>query len=262
MGRAEAALKRCSGPDQGHLLWRYPVASIIPIPSNSRFQDITGQRFGRLTVLGYAGCHQRRRLWLCKCDCGQSKLAENGNLRSGGTKSCGCLQRQRVAETKTIHGFAAGPAKAPEYKVWGAMIRRCHNPKDTFYRYYGGRGISVDDRWRFGDDKASAFECFISDMGRRPSKTHQLDRRNNDGPYCIDNCRWVRPVEQNRNRTNSRTVTFRGDVMPLVVACEIAGLRYHSVFQRIRQGWSEERALTEPLRKLPPRQKKSRQKNE
>ncbi len=157
--------------------------------------DLVGHKYGLVTVLG----EPRRCLgsfsWKCRCDCGAEFTALAGNLRSGKTKSCGCL-RDKLAKDRIQHGHARKGAISTEHKTWMAMIQRCTNPNNNRWRHYGARGISVCDRWL-------KFENFLADMGLRP-KGLTLDRKNNDGNYEPGNCRWATASEQQRNKRGSR----------------------------------------------------------
>lgn len=150
-----------------------------------------GLRFERLVVQQQT-TRAGRTAWVCLCDCGKVVVAEAHKLRSGKTKSCGCYNRQRVAEMSATHGDAGG-AEAPEYRVWANMLARCLNRKHPNYKNYGKRGIKVCKRW-------SSYKNFIADVGRRPSSKHTLDRRNNDGNYTPSNCRWATWKQQAQNR--------------------------------------------------------------
>jgi len=167
---------------------------------NGRFKDITGQRFGRLLVKHCVGSDKKHQaLWVCSCDCGNAFIACGFRLRSGIVKSCGCLRREvsaaRARITSRTHGHALKDNHTPEYDVWASMIYRCTNPNHPAWKYYGGRGISVCERWRH------SFENFLSDMGFRPTDKHSIDRfPNNDGNYERSNCRWATMKEQAANR--------------------------------------------------------------
>lgn len=158
-----------------------------------------GDRFERLTALQESVKDPRYtgRTWLCRCDCGKEVLAWTGNLKSGNTKSCGCLQAELTIERNRLdrhrtHGHAGIGAHTRTYRSWQALRQRCDNPKRHNYVRYGGRGIAYDPRW-------SKFEVFLDEMGERPEgKT--LDRENNALGYSKANCRWATPKEQQNNR--------------------------------------------------------------
>ena len=155
--------------------------------------ELTGQKFGRLTVLSES--HQNKYggwYWNCECDCGNMTVVSVGHLRDGHTKSCGCLNRERI----TKHGMYY----TPEYQIWQAMIQRCFNPKYKTYAYYGGRGISVCEHWL-------KFENFYEDMGKRPAKNLTLERTNNEKGYSLDNCIWANWLSQSRNKRLSKRNT-------------------------------------------------------
>lgn len=151
-----------------------------------------GKRFGRLVIIKEAGKNKHRdALWWCQCDCGNIVKAIGSNLRKKGAKSCGCLQKEAAIKTgnnNSKHGMTG----TKTFAIWQAMLQRCINPNSKGYRFYGKRGISVDERW-------FKFEDFFEDMGEKP-KGLTLDRKDNEKGYCKENCRWVSMAIQNRNK--------------------------------------------------------------
>jgi hypothetical protein len=163
-------------------------------------KDLTGQRYGRLEVLDYAGPDANGNVfWTCRCDCGPGVITVRGDrLRSGKTSSCGCLARERVSEARKTHGHSGDPL----YPTWSAMHQRCANPNSPAYRYYGALGVTVDRRW-------NDFETFLADMGDRPpdppgwsggTSYYSINRIDTTGNYAPENCRWTDWVTQNNNQ--------------------------------------------------------------
>jgi hypothetical protein len=200
-------------------------------------KDMTGQRFGRLVVLRQhpeRSPSDRTVRWVCQCDCGNVAVRHGTTLRKGEAVSCNCRQREVGPETR-IHG----KSNTSIYNIWQGMLSRCEDLKDRSYPRYGGRGISVCERWH-------EFANFYADMGDKPSgKT--LDRINNDGNYEPGNCRWATPAEQARNTRRNVFVEFAGRRMILTDWAREAGIAPSVLGGRLRKGWTIERALTAPI---------------
>lgn len=224
------------------------MAEKIVLPTNPRFQDLTGRTFGRLTVEAYAGRNEHRHhIWTCLCSCGNTRTLETGALTTGNTRSCGCLHRDsaaaRASERNYKHGWSIDDAPhAAEYRAWCAMRARCYHRTHRHYANYGGRGIVVCERWR------ESFANFYADMGPKPSPQHSIDRIDSNGNYEPENCRWATRAEQNRNSRHNHLITFNGETLCLTAWAERIGIKRATLDDRLRSGWSIEKALTTPLR--------------
>jgi hypothetical protein len=178
--------------------------------------DLTGRRFGRLLIIRREEPDAKRRVrYLAQCDCGNTTTAYANHLLQGATKSCGCGQ------WRIIHGDTRNYERTPEFTAWASMFQRCENENNPAFKYYGGRGIKICDRWRLGDGSMNGFECFLADVGRRPSPELSIDRYpNNDGPYEPGNVRWATKLEQTNNKRDNRhrpasRVFYRANDYPL-----------------------------------------------
>ncbi len=151
--------------------------------------NLVGQRFGRLEVMELAGTDKaRNRKWLCKCDCGEQKVIMGIHLKDGSTESCGCLKKQLSSIINKTHGFTG----TRTYRIWDGMKRRCKNPQEPGYKWYGAKGIGYCDSWeKFGN--------FLFDMGECP-KGLTIERKESRGNYEKENCEWATPTANLRNR--------------------------------------------------------------
>jgi len=187
--------------------------------------DLTDKRFGKLTVLNIAGANKhKQRTWDCICECGNKTNVTGQHLRIGKTKSCGCGQ------TKIKHGMAGTPI----YKVWSAMIQRTTNIKNTSYKDYGGRGITVCDEWL-------KFEKFYNDMGDSSGLT--LDRKNNNKGYYKDNCRWATRKEQANNIRSNKVLTINGKSRTVSEWSDISKINYDTIIDRLKNNWDDKKAV-------------------
>lgn len=205
-------------------------------PTVHNFNDIEGQKFGRLTVLGFMG----DRKWLCKCDCGNQKAIAARHFKNGSTTSCGCHRIKRIKESNTTHGHTVGREVSRVYNIWLAMMQRCYDMNCKAYYNYGGRGITVCERWM-------KFENFLADMGE-PSPGMSIDRKNNNEGYCYENCRWTTSKEQANNRRSNHLLTFKGKTQTIAQWAEETGINRATIESRINKyGWTPEQALTKKL---------------
>lgn len=192
-----------------------------------------GDRYGLLVVLKHEGTYLdgKQSKYLCQCDCGNTKVVWRTSLVNG-TDSCGCLTKDKLHMRHLTHG----QSHMRVYKVWAAMKDRCLNRNNTHYAEYGGRGISVCQRW------LHSYENFIEDMGdRQPGMT--IERLNNSLGYDPTNCVWATRKQQQNNRRACRMITVGGVQKTLMQWCEMAGIGYTTVRGRLLRGWSPEDAL-------------------
>lgn len=192
--------------------------------------DLTGKRFGKLVVRGRWGFVQKNTkqpTWLCKCDCGILTIALGGVLRNGTKQSCGCL----VGKTQPGHRMT----NTPTYNSWRGMIERCSNPRNSHFKNYGLRGITVDPSWK-------NFENFYADMGDRP-QGHSIDRIDNDKGYFKANCRWADTTLQSKNTTRSVKISYNGETKCLVDWATQLNITPYALKVRLKR-WDFDRAMS------------------
>jgi len=179
------------------------------------------------------GGHKHRTV-VCLCDCGKIWQAQLGGILNGSVKSCGCYSRKIAAERAAKNNKTHGKTLTTEYYSWVALKKRCCNPQNKAYIYYGERGISICERWK------NSFENFLLDMGNKPSPDHSLDRINVNGNYEPSNCRWATRKEQQRNKTNNVLFTYKGETKCIAEWSEITGLSFNLIQSRINGNWAED----------------------
>lgn len=197
-------------------------------------KSLIGLKFGRWTVTAYGGPGTSGATWVCVCECGTARRVNANGLTSGRSTSCGCYAKELLASQAT-HGHQKGGKHSPTFTVWRSMVRRCVSPKHPSYKNYGGRGIAVCERWK-------GFEAFLEDMGERP-KGKTLDRIDNDGNYCKENCRWVSMKENSNNRRNNRLLTLHGKTHTVSEWAALTGLNESTIRVRLFRGATDEEAL-------------------
>ena len=212
--------------------------------------DLIGKKFGRWTVLRFSRTQKGKTIWVCRCECGVEKEVYGGNLLRGVSQSCGCFRVEVVSKIKRTHGASGYNVKGrgPLYVTWSNIRRRCLDREDVRFKDYGGRGIAVCARWRDGDGGLTGYECFVADMGPKPTKKHSVERKDVNGNYDPGNCVWATQAEQTRNKRSNHWVDFRGEKMVITDAIRLSGIPEWTVYERLEAGWSEERALTQPVR--------------
>ena len=185
--------------------------------------DISGQRYGRLTVTSY----DRESMWNCVCDCGNATVQRGYSLKKGLVVSCGCFARK-----------ADGKSREPEYVTWMSMQHRCNKPNNIGYKDYGGRGIRVE---------YASYEAFLDDVGRRPSPQHSIDRIDNNKNYAPGNCRWATCSEQANNTRRNVVLRYKGRDMTIAELARKTGVNYNTLRQRITVNkLSPEQAVSTP----------------
>jgi len=198
-----------------------------------KYKDITGQRFGHLTAIAYAGSTKEGRAkWLCECNYGNRITVLLTSLTGGNTTSCGCALKGKI----TTHG----KSNTKFYRVWLSMKTRCNNPHSNRFKYYGGKGITYDSNWE-------DFENFYADMHEGYSEGLSLDRIDREKGYSKDNCRWVGITTQNNNKSDNLLILYQGKLHSPKEIAELTGLSRSVIYNRIHAGWSGEKIISTPL---------------
>lgn len=201
--------------------------------------SLVGQKYGKLTVLARHECNTKsnKPLWVCKCECGNISIVDGSRLKSGNTKSCGCLMLQVAKENgkKCKHGMKGSRI----YEIWHGIKARCYNPNNKDFKNYGARGVTVCTQWK---NDFEAFYNWATTHGYAEGLT--IDRIDNDGNYEPSNCRWVSTREQNRNKRNIVWLEYNGATKTLSEWSRETGISVSVISNRLKRGWSIEDALT------------------
>lgn len=216
-----------------------------------RRQVTVGGTYGRLKVFKFAGRNKHGNLtYDCACTCGTKKVVTGSNILGGTFPSCGCFKRDQIIkrnkeELPSLGNTAAlkhGLHGTVEYSTWLGILARCYRKSNRLYPSYGGRGITVCNRWRH------SVENFVADMGERPEGRFSIERIDNSKGYSPANCKWATCKEQNRNRRNVRKYEYQGERRTLPDLAEQHKLAIGTIEARLRRGWGLEKALTSRLK--------------
>lgn len=209
---------------------------------SAKAKDLTGKKFGRLTVIRRVENKGPHAAWLCVCECGNYVTVPGRYLREGTKKSCGCLRKEIMKKQK--YGLRHGCVHTRLYKAWNNMIQRTSNPNKTEYEQYGGRGIKACQEWR---DSFEEFRDWAMANGYRDDLT--LDRIDVNGPYSPENCRWSDVYTQANNRSDNRFITYKGKTQTMAQWAREIGIKPKTLSARINGlGWDIERAIETPVK--------------
>lgn len=206
--------------------------------------DLTGQKFGKLTVISEAPKRGKHCHWNCVCECGNKRVVRTNNLRMGTSKSCGCVNPRNFNTDRVLDPRTGKMVRPDGYHSWKAIQSRCYTKSNLSYADYGGRGITVCDRWRGPGGLAN----FLSDMGTKPTPLHSVERVNPNGNYCPENCVWADKTEQSNNRRGLNWITHNGRTMTITQWNRELGLAEGGIEFRLRRGWSIHEAISTPRR--------------
>ena len=206
-----------------------------------RVVDMSGAKVGKLTVISRGkNTKQNKAQWLCRCDCGNMTVVSRRHLKDHSTLSCGCLRKEKAKITHTTHGMK----RTRLYRIWSGVKDRCCNVNSKYWERYGGRGITICDEW------LQSFESFYRwSMDNGYSDELTIDRIDNDKGYCRENCKWVTYKIQENNRSNNRILECHNEQHTISQWSDITGIKQTVISQRIYNGWTVERALTEKVRR-------------
>lgn len=216
-----------------------------------KIKDLTGQRFGRLQVVSHQGSNKfQKAIWLCQCDCGNTKVVIGSKLLIGETQSCGCYGIERRTEATKKSNTKHGHKNTNLYDLWHNMKLRCYDKNQPNYKNYGGRGITVCNAWK---DDFMSFHDWAKNNGYTGIKGDNginiltLDRIDVNGNYCPENCRWITTQEQANNRRSNRLFTYNNETKTISQWATHFNISKKLVYNRLHNGWECLRALTTPL---------------
>lgn len=217
-----------------------------------KYRDLTGERFGRLTVVAKAQRppkYANRQFWLVRCDCGNERVLSSGEWNRHARYSCGCYGRELASVRAYKQHLTHGHSSSRLYGIWNAMKQRCNNPNVKEYNFYGGRGIKVCDEW---SHDYTSFERWMLDNGYSEEEKRgkcTLDRIDVNGDYCPENCRLATQKQQANNTRKNRLLTYNGSTKTVSEWADFMGMNANTLRSRLSYGWSVERCLTQPIRR-------------
>lgn len=197
-------------------------------------EDLTGQKFGKLTIMKFIVRNEKgHSKWLCECECGNEKIILGNNLKSGLTKSCGCICKNSTRNRMKTHD----KSYTPEHKIWRGLLWRCSDKNQADYKNYGALGIKVCDRW------SNSFENFLEDMGDRPIDKHVMGRIDTTGNYEPNNCSWMTKKESCSHSKLNKCLTIGDKTLTIMEWVEISGTNYKTLTNRLYKGWDGKEAV-------------------
>lgn len=199
-----------------------------------KIKPLTGKSFGRLTVISFFKILNHKAYWNCLCECGALKKVSGADMTAGKIVSCGCYRNKLVVDRSKTHGESH---KTKEYTSWLHLNGRCKSVTNKHYHNYGGRGITVCERW-------NVYENFLADMGRAPSPKHSIERKDNNKGYSPENCKWATSKEQSNNRRTNILIEYDGEVRNIGQWALKLNINRGTLESRLKRGWSIDRALT------------------
>lgn len=205
--------------------------------------NLIGKKFGRWIVINFAYKRKGYPYWQCKCECGTTRAILLYGLLNGRSKSCGCLKRDKLRKKHFIHGFVG----TKFYRIWNGIKRRTLDNNSIVYKNYGGRGIKVCDRWlKFKNFRDDMYESYLVHVQKFGEKDTSIDRIDNNGDYCKENCRWATWKEQSINKRNNHLIVYKNKTLTLSQWSKIYNMKFNTLLNRINRGWPIQQVFTSP----------------